>query len=163
MLFDLPPLTIALTDAAAWLVIHLGLSWRGTRQPIERFDPDGRLCRIRRWEQDGRIYEQHLRIKRWKDLLPDGASWFRGGFPKARLSNREPRHLERFSRETARGESIHWQTLAAAPLFALWNPPWAMAVIALYALIANLPCIAIQRYNRARLQRILRSRPATGG
>lgn len=160
MLIDLPPLVIALTDAAAWLVIHLGLSWRGTRRPLERFDPDGRLYRIRPWERDGRFYEQCLRIKRWKDLLPDGAAWFRGGFPKGRLRSRDPRYLDRFVRETARGERVHWQTLSAAPLFALWNPPWAMAVIVLYALLANLPCIAIQRYNRSRLLRILRSRSA---
>ncbi len=156
MLISLPPLVIALTDAAAWLVIHLGMSWWGTRRPLDRFDPDGPLCRIRRWERDGRTYEQVLRIKRWKDLLPDGAAWFRGGFPKARLNSRDPRYLERFVRETARGERIHWQTLSMAPWFAIWNPPWAMAVIAVYALLANLPCIAIQRYNRSRLLRILR-------
>ena len=50
--------------------------------------------------------------------------------------------------------------LACLPLFFLWNPPWACAVMAFYAIAANMPCIAVQRYNRLVLARFrTRSNP----
>jgi len=63
--------------------------------------------------------------------------------------------LTRFQRETWRGELVHWLALLAAPLFCLWNPWWAVLVNATYAVAANIPCILVQRYNRARFQRLL--------
>ncbi|MCF7734052.1 MAG: hypothetical protein K9N23_20380 [Akkermansiaceae bacterium] len=36
-----------------------------------------------------------------------------------------------------------------------WNSWWADAVMAAYAIAANLPCILAQRYNRLRLRRLL--------
>ena len=45
--------------------------------------------------------------------------------------------------------------LAIAPLFFLWNTPWLAGVMVLYGVAANLPCLITQRYNRARLLRIL--------
>jgi glycosyl-4,4'-diaponeurosporenoate acyltransferase len=36
-------------------------------------------------------------------------------------------------------------------MFGLWNPPWAVAVMFIYATVANVPCLLVQRYNRARL------------
>ena len=41
------------------------------------------------------------------------------------------------------------------PLFMAWNPWWADLVMIAYALIANLPCILVQRFNRARMQQSL--------
>jgi glycosyl-4,4'-diaponeurosporenoate acyltransferase len=41
--------------------------------------------------------------------------------------------------------------LLTAPVFCLWNPTWAFLILLTYGLLANLPCIATQRYNRARL------------
>jgi hypothetical protein len=44
--------------------------------------------------------------------------------------------------------------IASAPVFFLWNPWWGDLIIVLYALVANLPCILVQRYNRFRLQKL---------
>ena len=54
------------------------------------------------------------------------------------------------------------RALGCAPLFFLWNPWWADLIMLTYALMANLPCIFAQRYNRLRFQRLLarRSWPA---
>ena len=89
----------------------------------------------------------------WKGMLPEGAAFFRGGFRKAKLLRRDPEYIERFIRETCRGELVHWVTLAFAPLFILWNPAWAIAVMMGYGIVANVPCIVTQRYNRLRLAR----------
>ena len=41
--------------------------------------------------------------------------------------------------------------MAAGPVFLLWNPWWLGLLMFAYAVIANLPCLIVQRYNRARL------------
>jgi glycosyl-4,4'-diaponeurosporenoate acyltransferase len=138
-------------NAGAWLVIHLGAAWAGTRLPVRLFRPSAPCFRIRPWERRGRVYDRVLRVKAWKDRLPDGASWFSGGFPKRRLLSRDPQYLRRFLQETCRGEAVHWAVLALFPLFFLWNPWWAGLINLAYALLANLPCIVTQRYNRARM------------
>jgi glycosyl-4,4'-diaponeurosporenoate acyltransferase len=144
---ELPvPWVIAL-NALGLPALQLGFAWAFTRMPAAWFHPPSS-------GKDRRhFYEHVLKIKRWKDLLPDGASWFKGGFAKASLHRRDPQHLRDFHRETWRGELCHWMVLAFIPLFFLWNPWWGDLVIALYALAANLPCILVQRYNRRRLGR----------
>jgi glycosyl-4,4'-diaponeurosporenoate acyltransferase len=101
------------------------------------------------------FYRRVLRIRRWKSLLPDGAPWVGGAFRKKRLAARDSAYFRQFLLETRRGEAAHWLMLACFPIFFLFNPPWARAVIAVYALAANLPCILAQRYNRAVAERIL--------
>jgi glycosyl-4,4'-diaponeurosporenoate acyltransferase len=155
MLIELPIAEIVALNVAAWLVIQLGLAWSITRIPARHFNPRGRLAQLGQWERSDRYYEQWFAIRRWKDWLPDGAGWLTGGFAKAGLRERTPEFLEIFLRETWRGEIVHWLAMLAVPVFAIWNPPWAVGVNAFYALLANLPCIMVQRYNRSRFLRVL--------
>jgi glycosyl-4,4'-diaponeurosporenoate acyltransferase len=147
---ELPAGWVIALNVTVWPVIQLGLAWAFTRLPLHWFEAGP----ASRWEAGGRIYAKWLRIKAWKDLLPDGASWFGGGFAKAKLIQRGPDYLARFRRETWRGELCHWTAIACTPLFFLWNPWWANWLMIAYALAANLPCILVQRYNRARFQRL---------
>lgn len=150
MPIELPIPWIIALNALGLPALQLGCAWAFTRMPAVWFDPP--LS-----EKDhSPAYERLLAIKRWKDRLPDGASWFKGGFAKASLRRRDPQHLRDFRRETWRGELCHWAVLALIPVFFLWNPWWGDLVIAFYALAANLPCILVQRYNRQRLNRALR-------
>ena len=155
MLVELPILWTALLNVLAWLVIQLGLAWVMTRIPAAQFNPRSALARLWDWERSGRGYEKFFAIKCWKDRLPDAASWFKGGFPKADLRMHTQEFLERFLRETWRGELTHWLALLTLPVFALCNPGWGVAVNAAYAVVANVPCILVQRYNRSRLLRVL--------
>lgn len=151
MLIELPMVWIIALNVGGWLAIQMGLAWAFTKMPVEWFEL-GRACA---WERDGWFYERVLRIKAWKDLLPDAARWFTGGFPKGTLAGMNRDYLERFVRETWRGELCHWCAIAFAPIFFLWNPWWADLIITAYAIGANLPCILVQRYNRTRLRRIM--------
>jgi len=155
VLVELSVVWVIALNVIAWLVIQFGLAWAFTRIPTARFDPHSAFACPKSWERSGRIYERVSAIKRWKDKLPDAASWFRGGFAKANLREASPEFLQRFLRETWRGEIVHWLALLALPLFCVWNPWWAVLVNAAYAATANLPCILVQRYNRARLHRLL--------
>ena len=151
MLIKLPVFWVVLANIAGWLVIQLGLAWLFLRLPTRWFDGSGQPPRWR----SRFIYERVLHIKSWKDRLPDAAGWFSGGFAKKTLTAKSPDYLRRFVLETRRGEICHWLAIACAPGFLLWNPGWGFAVNLAYALLANLPCILAQRYNRARLRSLL--------
>ena len=151
MLIEFPVVWIIILNIAVWLLIQLSLAWGFTRIPVNWFNPGPAAS----WEKNGRFYERGFAIKRWKDLLPDAALWFSGGFAKGTLSNKEPQYLARFIRETRRGELCHWWAIGCAPVFLIWNPWWGQLIIIAYAFAANLPCILVQRYNRIRFVRML--------
>ena len=101
-----------------------------------------------------------FRIRQWKDKLPDGTVIAKKGFDKSRLAQQQKDYLEKFVIETRRAELTHWLLMVPAPFFFLWNPAWAGWVMIVYALLANCPFIMIQRYNRPRLERVLRKKSA---
>ena len=80
---------------------------------------------------------------------------FAGGVSKRRIPGRDAASLQRFVVETRRAEYGHWAAMACGPLFVLWNPPLVAALMVGYGIAVNLPFIAIQRYNRARVARVL--------
>jgi len=147
VLIKLPIFWIVTLNILGWLVIQLGLAWGFLRMPAAWFDH----VRPRPNCRGKFFYEQILRIRLWKGLLPDAAGWFSGGLAKKALAEKNPEYLRRFVAETRRGEGCHWVAIACLPLFCVWNPGWGVLVNAAYALAANLPCILAQRYNRARL------------
>ena len=74
---------------------------------------------------------------------------------KASLVRRDLQSLRRLVLETRRAELVHWLLLLGGMLTALWLPPSGVLVNMLFALAFNLPCLLLQRHNRARLQRCL--------
>lgn len=151
----LPTSLWILLDVVAWALVHAAVGYLVHRLPATRFSRDNLLTRSRPFEDGGRLYQRLTRVKRWKAWLPEAGNFFRGGFDKRQLSGTDDRSLERYMRETRRAETGHWITLVVAPLFFAWNPPRAGAVMVLYALVINVPCILALRYNRLRLERIL--------
>jgi glycosyl-4,4'-diaponeurosporenoate acyltransferase len=151
-------------DVAVWALWGVAVGYGMHRLPAARFARADALTRTRSWERDGQVWSDHLRIRRWKDRLPDAGALFAGGVSKRRLCTHDRRQLERFVAETRRAEWVHWLVLAIVPTFVLWNPIWLVGVMAAYAVAANMPCILVQRYNRARLERILSApRTSTAG
>lgn len=151
MSIELPIAWIVILNVLGWPTIQLGLAWSWTRVPAKWLNPPPAL----HFELRGRFYQNVFNIRIWKDLLPDGANWLSGGFPKASLQHSSPAYIRRFVVETWRGELCHWCALGFVPLFFLWNPWWGDLIIIGYALTANLPCILVQRFNRARMQQSL--------
>lgn len=144
-MLELPaPVAIAL-NVLGIPALQLVLAWCFLRMPVKWFD--GHQCVST--APVPATFGRHM--QRWKRFLPDGASWFAGGFPKRNLQARSVGYLRRFAAETRRAESCHWCFLVMSPVFFIWNPLWASAVISVYALVANLPCIVVQRFNRNRL------------
>jgi glycosyl-4,4'-diaponeurosporenoate acyltransferase len=158
---ELPALWIIILDIVAWFVIHVLVSFIASRMPDHLFLKDSLLTRIRNWENEGQIWEDIFRVKRWKNKLPDGAAIFKKGFRKKNLQARKSLYYRQFIIETRRAEFAHWIAIAPSIAFFLWNPFWIGWFMIFYALCINMPCIIAQRYNRPRLLRIAQSEQST--
>jgi glycosyl-4,4'-diaponeurosporenoate acyltransferase len=146
-----------LVDACVWAGWSIAVGAAVHLVPNRLFGRDTVVTRTRAFERDGRVYEQ-LAIRRWKDHLPDAGALFERGGSKLAVGGRSSLAIDRYVLETRRAEYVHVAILLFAPVFAWWNPWPLTAAMAAYAIAANVPCIAIQRYNRARLTRVLMRR-----
>jgi glycosyl-4,4'-diaponeurosporenoate acyltransferase len=155
---DLPRSVALGTDVVAWIGVAVGAGYVAHRLPHRLFERDGWLFRQRAWERDGRFYVRVLRIRRWKRLLPEAGDAFEGGFNKATLAALGDDHFRVHVRETRRAELTHWLIILAGPLFLVHNRWYDVVAMQLIAVALSVPCIAAQRYNRIRLQRVLARR-----
>jgi glycosyl-4,4'-diaponeurosporenoate acyltransferase len=146
-------------DIVAWAVIGVAVGYGMHRLSADRIAHDGPVTRLRSFERDGRFYES-IGIRRWKDRLPEAGDWFAGGVSKRTTGG--PSAFDQFVIETRRAELTHWAVLGFAPFFALWNPWYLTVAMWTYAVVANVPCLLVQRYNRARLERLIELRSARG-
>ncbi|WP_424765494.1 glycosyl-4,4'-diaponeurosporenoate acyltransferase [Paenibacillus sp. sgz302251] len=155
MFHDLPPIVVWLANVGGLAGMPILISLLFIRLPDRYFTQDGGMTKLLAFERSGKWYERTLAIHRWKNRLPDGGAWLKGGFHKKRLSTRDNSYMKQFELETRRGEWAHWCMLLVTPIFMLWNEGWSAFIVLVYALAANLPCIFVQRYNRARFIRLM--------
>jgi glycosyl-4,4'-diaponeurosporenoate acyltransferase len=127
------------------------------RIPMGALDCTRGIYRTREWEHAG-FYKRTFSVGRWKHLLPDGAAISRKGFRKRKLVSTDPAYLERFLAESCRAELTHWLAILPFWIFGFWAPPVIIPMMLVYALVANLPCIVTQRYNRLRIALLLERR-----
>ena len=153
--YVMPQWLTVVVDVLAWGVFHAATGYAAHRLGNERLARDGWLLRQRRFEAGGHWYRSRLGIHRWKDKVPEAGALFDGGVSKRQLPAPDAEGLAVFVRETRRAELGHWWALACSPLFVLWNPPLAATLLVAYGVLANLPFIVIQRYNRFRTQSVL--------
>ena len=144
-----------IANVAFWPCWTVAVGYLAARTPDSRFANDDLITRLRAREIDGDWYEGRLRIQAWKDKLPEAAGTFAGSSEK--VAARDPGQLDRFALETRRAEHAHWGMLAGAFVTAIWNPKWAFPINLVAGSVASLPFVAVQRYNRARIEK-LRSR-----
>ena len=145
-------LEIAALYAGCWTFFHIGAGYLAHRLPMQLLTALPLVNGNLDWEDEGKLYERFA-IRGWKDHLPEAGAFFSGGFSKRRLSAHDAAYLQRFAQETARAECSHWLTWGLGLSFFAWNPWEVGVVMMLYGAAANLPCILVQRYNRARLRR----------
>ncbi len=160
MLVELPDPVAVAVSCAVWVLIGLVTGYLLARRPVEDFARDNWLSRPRRFEDSGAWYQRRLRIRRWKDRLPEKGDLFRDGFSKRHLVDRSDAHLRRFVAETRRAEYVHWSNLASGPAFLIWCSPLLGSVMIAFGVLAHLPFICVQRFNRQRLTRLLERRTA---
>lgn len=139
-----------------WFFLQVGATLLCLYLPDHFFSPDLFLFRTHEFEQEGRIYEKYFFVKKWKHLLPDGGKAFKDrGFSKKHISGFTKENLYQFLVESCRGEMTHWLPILFFWVFWLFTPWYVPFIMLVYALITNLPCIIVQRYNRPRINKIL--------
>ena len=153
----LEPWLVITLDVVLWFVIHMGMSWLAEQIPSRHFEHDVFPYKTYAFEKNGVFYEKVVLIKAWKKYLPDGAKLFKSGFSKKALRATDPEYLRRFITESRRAEAAHLMQIAPVGLFFLFNEVWVGWIMVLYAILANLPCIITQRYNRPRFMRLLKA------
>ncbi|GKV68313.1 glycosyl-4,4'-diaponeurosporenoate acyltransferase [Sporosarcina sp. NCCP-2716] len=153
---NLPIVWVVVLDAAAWTFFHLAISVAMERISHGWFVQHARLFRPLSFEQGGALWDRLFRVRSWKSLIPDGTLFIRSGYSKKALHGSAEEDFARFAAESRRAELTHWLSILPAFLFFLWNPVWAGWLNVAYALLFNVPIILAQRFNRPRLERLLK-------
>lgn len=137
------------------LIWHAIVWFFCVRADASFFDPSKPIYKIHNWEVENSFYTKKLKIKKWKDKLPQYIA--KNGFSKKQLKNiseMEPTYIQKFISETCRGEWDHLMCCAYVPV-SFWINPLPYAILfSCIVVFCNLPFIAIQRYNRLRLLRL---------
>ncbi len=139
-----------------WPLMQISISVICLKVPDAFYSKDNFVFKTRKWENQGKIYETSLRIRKWKRFLPDGAAIVKGGFQKKHLEKVSSDYLEKFIVESRRAELGHWISILPFWIFGFFTPFPVVIYMLLYAIIINLPCILAQRYNRPRFLEVLR-------
>lgn len=137
---------------ALMIVWHLTVLLACRALPRSFFDYRRFLYRAHRWEHGGSFYIKKLKIKKWKDRLPQYVA--EGGFSKRNLKsfkNIDKKYIDVFISETCRAEWNHYFCSLYFFISFLFND-WPYSLIfSIIPIVANLPFLIIQRYNRLRL------------
>lgn len=117
VLVTVPDVVAVLLSSSTFAVTSVAVGWGATRLPADRLG-DGPVTRARTWEDGGRVWQRWLRVRRWKDRVPEAGALF-GGLSKRRVPSRRTADLVRFRAETVRAERVHWVLLAVVPVHAV--------------------------------------------
>ena len=150
----LPTLLTIVIDILVWGILQLSIA-RLSLEFKDKFLSNNRIFKVLKFEKDGEFYNRYFRIKLWKDKLPDGSKILMNSFSKQTFNAKDLDYLNKFLIEINRAEISHWLQILPAPLFFLFNVEWVGYFMIGYALIANIPFILAQRYNRARVIKII--------
>jgi glycosyl-4,4'-diaponeurosporenoate acyltransferase len=128
----------------------------GQMLPRGRFDYDAFPYRAFKWEKGGAIYEK-IRVRAWKDRLPDMSRIIPKMVKKKASLARDERAMERLVQETCVAEFVHWLLIIiASPIIGVKVGGLLGAIVAVLYALGNMLFVIIQRYNRPRLREILR-------
>jgi len=103
-----------------------------------------------KWERGGRIYDR-LRIREWKDRMPDLSRVMKDMVPKRLPLFPTAAQVRRLIQETCVAEAVHIALcITAYGIEFFWAGPMG-SFLALITILGNIPFIIIQRYNRPML------------
>ena len=121
---------------------------------ISFFNPQKFSYKEKIFERGGKFYSEKLKIKKWKDFLPQYIS--KNGFSKKNFKNKNLSYIDRFISETCRAEWNHKMCMLIIFPVITFNILKIGIIFTLLILLTNLPFVFIQRYNRFRLMALKR-------
>lgn len=122
------------------------------RSALERLEV---FFKLRNFEQNGTFYTKYFKINLWKDKLPQFSEITKFGFNKSSLSPISSEYLNLFKLETIRAELTHLILILASPIYLIVESKIILPLTVIGNIIGNIPFIMIQRFNRARIKRLL--------
>ena len=103
-----------------------------------------------KWEKDGKFYNC-LRIKKWKNHLPDMSRIMRDMLPKRITFDATSDNIDALIKETCVAECVHyWLCIFSVGIYLIWKN-YVGVILALVFVACNIPFMMIQRYNRPHL------------
>lgn len=123
----------------------------------KKLNPNRYIFKEKTWEKSGKFYTKILHIKKWKDSLPQHIG--KNGFSKRHLTNISHLsidYIQQFILETCRAEWNHLMCCLFIFISFLINSLNYALIFSLVSIITNIPFIFIQRYNRIRLNKLLK-------
>lgn len=157
-LFYFHPLITGIIAFGLWFFLQTISAYICLKLNNKFYNHNHFIFRTRKWEQNGKIYDHLFHVRKWKQYLPDGSRVVKGGFQKRHLTDFSQENLNQFVIESARAELTHWLAIFPFWLFGFFMPAYAIAIMFVYALIVNAPCIIAQRYNRPRILHYLENK-----
>lgn len=139
-----------------WPVFQLSAAIICLKIPDRYYSPTSFPYKTFGWEQSGAIYDKVFKVRKWKGLLPDGGAAFSAGYRKKNLDSFSRTNLDKYVVESCRAEMTHLLAILPFWVFGLFTPFPAVFIMLFYALAVNIPCAIAQRYNRPRIERILK-------
>ena len=134
---------------------HLSILFLCMKLDSSFFDPRKFLYTARKWEKKGKFYTSVLKIKKWKDKLPQYVC--KNGFSKRSLNSKmDKQYMEKFIVETCRAEWNHFMCSMYWVVSIFLNSSIYAVIFSLIPILANLPFLLIQRFNRIRLCRLIK-------
>ncbi len=143
-------LLLVAINSLMWLLWSVIVGFTLNKIPNRFFEAE----RLKVKADSYRRYE-FLKIKKWKSLVPEAGALFKGGVSKRNLNSIDEKALKSLIVESQRAEIVHWLIFFLTPVFFFFNPAILIIAMTLYGVLANIPFIAIQRYNRSRCYKAL--------
>lgn len=134
-----------------WPTFQFIASFIANRLDVSFYSNNNILFNTKKWEKDGEIYQKVFRVKSWKERMPDSSFFNKNKFTKKRLHDYSENSLRNYLIESRRAEFVHVLSITPFWIWIIFSRVEVMLLMLIYALLANIPCIIIQRYNRPRI------------
>lgn len=157
MFYKLSGLNLIMANLLAMFLWHMIVFVLSVKIHTSYFNPSKYMYLERKWEKSGRLYVKTFKIKKWKDLLPQHIG--KNGFSKKHLknlSNLSKDYIQQFIVETCRAEWNHRMCCMFSVISIFINSLFNGLIFSVLSLMINFPFIIIQRYNRIRLNNLLK-------
>ena len=139
-----------------WGVFQTGAALLSLKIPDKDLSSNNFYFKEHSFERDGKFYEQVFFVKRWKKFLPDGGATLGGGYAKKNLTDFSEENLNQFLIESCRAEFTHVIAIFPFWVFGFFASGKVVLIMFIYALLVNIPCIIVQRYNRPRIKKLMK-------
>lgn len=154
-------ITLGVYHSVYWSVTQLSLSHLFTKVPRSFFVTHHQWFQTFSFEKEGELWNRLFLINKWKMYIPEGEWLNKNIYNKRVLKPLTQENIYKMIIEMRRAELVHW--LSILPVMVFVRASKCIKIInILYALLANVPIILTQRYNRPRLEKYYRLKNKRG-